>query len=94
MTIRAIVWLDEILEKVQRKHHMSADEVRFVLSGRPQFRFVEKGHRRGENLYSAAGQTAAGRYLVVLFVYRQDQSALIVTARDMTRAERRLYAHS
>ena len=94
MIVRAIFWLDEILDKVQRKHRVSTGEVRSVLTARPQFRFVEKGHRRGENLYSAAGRTAAGRYLVVLFVYRRDKAALIVTARDMTQTERKRYAKS
>jgi uncharacterized protein len=94
LIIRAIIWLDEILEKVQRKHHVSADEVRAILVGRAQFRFVEKGHRRGEDLYSAASRTGAGRYLVVLFVYRRDKAAVVVTAREMTPTERRLYAKS
>jgi len=31
----------------------------------PYFRFVEKGHRSGENVYAARGQTKNGRYLIV-----------------------------
>ena len=52
---------------------------------------VEKGHRRGENVYSALGQTGAGRYLIVFFVRKKTQQALIVSARDMTDSERRRY---
>jgi hypothetical protein len=37
------------------------------LNGPSHFRFVEKGHRRGENVYSAMGQTSGGRYLIVFF---------------------------
>ena len=40
---------------------------------------------------SAAGQTDAGRYLVVFFVYKADNTALVLSARDMDRRERRQY---
>ena len=53
------------------------------------FRFVESGHRRGENVYAALGQTEAGRYLIVFFIHKPDYR--ILTARDMTDAERRRY---
>jgi len=53
---------------------------------------VEKGHFRGENVYRALGQTEAGRYLVVFFIYKLTQEALILSARDMDRKERRVYA--
>jgi hypothetical protein len=42
-------------------------------------RFVEKGHRRGENVYAASGQTEAGRYLTVFFVHKQGGRALILS---------------
>jgi uncharacterized DUF497 family protein len=48
------------------------------------FRFVEKGDRRGENVYSALGQTSAGRYLIVFFVRKRAGQALPISARDMT----------
>ena len=59
--------------------------------GRDLARFVEKGHRQGENVYAAMGQTNAGRYLIVFFVRKKTQQALILSARDMTRSERRRY---
>jgi uncharacterized DUF497 family protein len=55
------------------------------------FRFVEKGYRQGENVYAALGRTKAGRYLVAFFIHKPDQRILILTARDMTIAERRRY---
>ena len=61
------------------------------MANNPHFRFIEKGHRSGENVYAAMGQTTGGRYLVVFFVYKSDRRALILSARDMTKAERRLY---
>jgi hypothetical protein len=57
---------------------------------KPQFRFIEKGHRKGENAYAAMGQTEEGRHLIVFF-YKHDQNALVLSARDMTKDERRLY---
>jgi uncharacterized DUF497 family protein len=89
--LSGIIWLEEIAEKIERKHHVTQEEVKEILTGPSQFRFVEKGHWRGENVYSAMGQTAAGRYLIVFFVRKTTQQALPVSAREMTRGERRRY---
>jgi hypothetical protein len=43
------------------------------------------------DVYAASGRTDAGRYLVVFFVYKHSQEALIISARDMDGRERRLY---
>jgi hypothetical protein len=91
MKIRGIVWLDLVVEKISVKHGVSQEEVRQTLRGRAVFRFVEKGYRQGEDVYAAMGRTKAGRYLVVFFVQKADQRILILTARDMTVAERRRY---
>lgn len=91
MKIKGIIWLDKILEKLIRKHNVQQREVREILTNKPRFRFLEKGHRPGENVYAAMGQTDDGRYLIVFFVYKTDKRALILSARDMTKAERRLY---
>lgn len=48
MKISGIIWLLEIVEKIARKHRVEQAEVREVLSSSSHFRFVEKGHRRGE----------------------------------------------
>ncbi|TMA82015.1 MAG: BrnT family toxin [Deltaproteobacteria bacterium] len=91
MKLSGIIWLEEIVEKIERKHHVTQDEVREVLRSSSHFRFVEKGHRQGENVYSALGQTNSGRYLIVFFVRKKTRQALPISARDMTRAERRRY---
>lgn len=62
-----------------------------VFANRPRFRFVEKGHRVGENIYSALGRTGQGRYLIVFFIRKKDGRALILSARNMTDSERRKY---
>ncbi len=61
MKIKGLIWFDEIIEKLARKHEVSQNKIREVLSGQPHFRFVERGHRFGENVYAAMGQTESGR---------------------------------
>ena len=91
MKIKGLIWFDDIIEKIKRKHNVQQQEVREILDNAPHFRFVEKGHRSSENVYAAMGQTEGGRYLIVFFVCKTDKRALILSARDMTKAERRLY---
>lgn len=91
MKLSGIIWLEEIVEKIKHKHRVTQEEVREVLNGSSHFRFVEKGHRREENVYSALGQTRAGRYLIVFFVRKKTGQALPISARDMTGGERRRY---
>jgi uncharacterized protein len=91
LKVSGIIWLDEIVEKIARKHRVTQDEAREILTGPSHFRFVEKGHRTGENVYAAMGQTDSGRYLVVFFIRKSTQEALVVSARDMTNSERKRY---
>ena len=62
-----------------------------MLKGKAQFRFIEKGERKGEDVYLALGQSDAGRYLAVLFIYKKTREALILSARDMAAKERKCY---
>lgn len=91
MRIRRIVWLDETVHKLWTKHQVTPDEVAEVLNASPDFYFVERGRRKGEDLYLAAGRTSARRPLVVYFIHKASRDALVVTARTMTRKERRRY---
>lgn len=91
MKIEGFVWFDHIVEKLEQKHDVQQYEVREVFTNQPQFRFVEKGHHSEENVYAAIGQTDAGRYLIIFFVYKKDKSALILSTRNMTNGERRRY---
>ncbi len=91
MEISGIVWLDDIVVKLQEKHGVEQEEVREVLENRPWFRYIENGHRPGENLYAAFGQTLAGRYLIIFFVLKRNRWALVVSARDMSGVEKRAY---
>ena len=46
----------------------------------------------GEDLYAALSRTATGRYLIIYFVYKTTNEALIISAREMTGKEKRAYA--
>lgn len=91
MDIHGIIWLDKILDKILVKHNVQQHEVREVLLSNPYIRFVEKGDYNNEHVYSAQGKTESGRYLIVFFVYKRNRSALILSAREMTRKERNIY---
>ena len=91
MKIEGIAWIRTIVDKLAFKHHVETPEVEQALNNRPKIRFVEKGARRGENVYLALGQTDAGRYLAVLFIYKRTKEALILSARDMADKERKQY---
>ena len=67
MRVDEIIWLQQFVEKLAIKHGVEKAEVEEVLANRPYFRFVSKGNQPSEDVYSAMGQTDAGRYLIVFF---------------------------
>lgn len=91
VNIDGSIWLEDILEKLWKKHRVQEHEVGEIFDNAPHFRFVENGHREGENVYAALGQTEGGRYLIVFFIYKENQQGLIVSAREMTDSERKNY---
>lgn len=92
MRIDGIIWLDEIVTKLSLKHSVETYEVEEALANKPKFRFVEKGTRKGEDVYMALAQTESGRYLIVLFIYKSSKEALILSSRDMAHKEKNWYA--
>jgi len=52
-----------------------------------------KGHVKGEHLYAAYGQTLVGRYLVVFFILKRRMAALPISAREMSRSEKKYYKY-
>jgi uncharacterized DUF497 family protein len=91
MKIEGIIWLRDIVDKLASKHQVEPYEIEEVFDRQPKFRFVEKGERKNEDVYLALGRTGAGRYLTVLFIYKITREALILSARDIARKERRQY---
>lgn len=91
MKIYSLIWLPEIVEKLETKHGVEIEEVEQVFELGPVYYRGPRGNRPGENLYKAYGQTTVGRYLFIVFIYKLNRRALILSARDMTDQERRLY---
>jgi len=89
--IDEFIWRPDIIEKLAVKHQVAPEEVEDIFFNRPRIRFHEKGHVQGEHMYSALGQSDAGRYLIVFFIFEPVNRALIISARDMNRSERRYY---
>ena len=89
--ITDLIWLDEVIEKIESKHHVTTIEVEEALSGRAKIKKMQKGRFHGEHVYRGLGRTGGGRYLTVFFIHKRTGQALILSARDMDRKERRGY---
>lgn len=66
------------------QHNVEPDEVEEVFVN---FHIIRKSHQGKKIAY---GQTFSGRYLFVVFVYR-DSRMYTITARDMTKREKQFY---
>lgn len=86
MRIERLEWDEHNLEHIAR-HDVEDCEVEEVVWGDPVFRRVRRTDR-----YQGFGQTEAGRYLMVVIDRLQGDNFYVVTARDMTRTERRRFA--
>ncbi len=91
MKIVGFVWLPEIVDKLNYKHNVQVEEVEQILENRPTFCFAQRSNHEGEDAYAAFGQTEAGRYIVVIFIYKQNREVLILSARDMAVKEKKWY---
>jgi len=78
---------DHVLDKIESKHGITFEEVEEAC-------LSEKRHvrRSREGLYKLFSQTGAGRYILVVLVNLGRGDWKIVTAREMTDNERRLYS--
>lgn len=70
---------------------MLPKEVEEVLSGNFRIFKGESGKIEGEDIYNALGITEGGRHLSIFFIKKLTNKALIITARDMNKRERRRY---
>lgn len=92
MKIKSIIWRPGVIEKIEAEHGVTVEEAEEIFKAGTIYRRGPRGkRRRGENVYKAYGQTDAGRYLFVPFIYKLDHRALILSARDMTDDERTLF---
>jgi|JI10StandDraft_1071094.scaffolds.fasta_scaffold10199_4 uncharacterized DUF497 family protein len=90
--VENVVWLDFIVEKINRKHGVIESEVIELFQSKlKKVKWVEKGHVKGEDVYSVTGQTDSGRYIIVFFIYKPDKTIIPLSARTMDEKEKRRY---
>ncbi len=78
-------------EKNWDLHEVSQGECEQVFFNGPLIVAPDLGHSQRELRYAALGQTNAERHLAVVFTLRGTLIG-VVSARDMSRRERRIYA--
>jgi uncharacterized DUF497 family protein len=76
-------WWDEINLEHIADHGVEPYEAEEIIDNAALITGVGRGK------YAAYGQTDAGRYLLVIFAKKSDARLRIVTARDMTDAEKK-----
>lgn len=78
MYIEGLIWLPDIVDKLEDKHNVTIFEVESLFERIPIFSKIEKGRIRGDNLYRALGRTQSGRYLAVYFIHKKTREALVI----------------
>jgi uncharacterized DUF497 family protein len=86
----AFEWDAGNAEKNWLRHRVSQQESEQVFFNRPLVVAEDRLHSRGELRHYALGRTDAGRLLFVVFTLRGERMR-IISARDMTRRERKEY---
>ena len=82
MRVKYFDWDEHNIEHISG-HDVSPEEVEEVFDSKPHIR---KGRKK---TYLAFGLTDFGRYLLVVFKYRGEETIRPITARDMTSKEKR-----
>jgi uncharacterized DUF497 family protein len=85
-------WDEGNREKNWVLHQVRSSEVEEVFAQRPLLIAPDEKHSGSEVRYAAWGQTASGRQLAVVFTIRESRIR-VVSARDMSRGERREFEH-
>lgn len=86
MDLEALTIDDHILDKIESKHRVAWREAEEACCS------DERHVRRSrDGLYKLFSRTEAGRYLLVVLADQGNSVWKVVTARDMTEQEQRLY---
>lgn len=80
-------------EKNWERHRVSQSECEQVFFNRPLIVADDELHSESEIRFFALGQTDAGRLLFVVYTLRGER-VRVISARDMTRTERKDYEHA
>jgi len=86
-------WDEGNLTKNSEKHQVSALECEQVFFNRPLIALPDERHSESEPRFYALGQTDSGRRLFIVFTARCDLLR-VISARDMSRKERKIYEGS
>lgn len=86
-------WDEGNADKNWHRHEVSQGECEQVFFGRPLVVAPDEDHSSREARYYLLGQTVEGRLLFVVFTRRGDK-VRVISARDMSRRERRVYARA
>ncbi|MEZ4734555.1 MAG: BrnT family toxin [Caldilineaceae bacterium] len=84
-SIDGFLWDVWVVDKLEWKHGVEVDEVETAFFNPPY-----KVRRTKDDKYLLYGRTEGGRYLFVVFVWVGRQ-VKVISARDMTKAERNYY---
>ena len=84
MKVASFDWDDKNVAHISR-HGVSPNEAEQVLEQEPLVLKAEQGK------YLAYGQTDAGRYLLVVFVWRSQHTIRVISARSLTEGEKKRY---
>ncbi len=79
-------------DKNWERHAVTQGETEQVFFNRPVLVAPDAKHSQVERRHAALGQTTDGRLLTVVFTIR-DGLIRIISVRDMSRRERRVYEH-
>ena len=86
-------WDEHNTEKISDKHQVSPSESEQIFFNHPLVVEDDLKHSQKEKRYYALGQTDKGRLLFVVFTIRKDLIR-VISARDMSRKEKRVYEQS
>jgi uncharacterized DUF497 family protein len=86
-------WDEGNLLKNWEKHRVSASECEQVFFNRPLVAGEDEAHSEKERRYYALGATDSGRRLFLVFAIRE-KKIRVISARDMSRRERKVFDQS
>ena len=85
MRTKDFIWHDDTVTHIQKEHGVEPEEVEEVFTQR--YLLIKAKYGR----YNAMGYTINGRLLSVVFEYKGKGNIEIVTARDMSKKERKYF---
>lgn len=84
-------WDDANRLKNWERHRVAWWECEEVFFHKPFYVVADTGHSQKEDRYFALGRTKAGRLLFLVFTFRESK-VRVISARDMSKRERRIYS--